>query len=152
MNHPVFKIIDDIVESKNISESDKLLALDDIKEMYTNQEYFNKCRVYTTNYLRAHHSWRDSKLGFMFWAKIYKQQTMKEQIGACILIDRIAQSKNISDEDKIKAMDDIKLMYTDKEYFKKCEPWYEHSHISMHHEWSSSKLGYDFWLKIANNL
>ena len=77
---------------------------------------------------------------------------MKEQIGACILIDKIAKSKNISDEDKIKAMDDIKLMYSDKEYFKKCDPWHFKNNIHEHHSWSSSKLGSDFWLKIANNL
>ena len=77
---------------------------------------------------------------------------MKEQIGACILIDKIAKSKNISDEDKIKAIEDIRLMYTDKKYSKKCYHWYGTSNIRMHHPWRLSKLGFNFWLKIANNL
>ena len=76
MKHPVFKIIDDIVESKNISESDKLLALEDIRLMYADKEYFKKCYVkYHSHEIYNHHIWCSSKLGYMFWIKIYKQLT-----------------------------------------------------------------------------
>lgn len=67
-----FRIIDAIVAAP-IEDEKKLMALEDIKQMWIDPNY--DClftEIYGGNFsLTDHHCWADSRLGEVFWYKMY---------------------------------------------------------------------------------
>lgn len=67
-----FRIIDAIVAAP-IEDEKKLLALEDIKQMWIDPDY--DCKYINihddNNCLTVHHCWADSRLGESFWYKMH---------------------------------------------------------------------------------
>ena len=75
----------------------------------------------------------------------------REQLLAFRIVNAIVASPLLEDEKKLLALEDLRQMYSDPEYFKKVTPSCESygSTVSFNHGWRESKLGYDFWSRIS---
>lgn len=68
-----FRIVDAIVASPLLEDENKLLALEDLRQMYSEPEYFEKAIGFCSpegTMIISHHHWNSSKLGGYFWSKI----------------------------------------------------------------------------------
>lgn len=75
------RIVDAIVASDLLEPEKKLIALEDILQMYKEPDYFEKAlitRSVLTTYIKgirnslvSHHIWINSKLGGTFWKKMH---------------------------------------------------------------------------------
>jgi len=76
---------------------------------------------------------------------------------AVLILEAIAKAP-IPDEVKLKAVNDLEKMYTDKEYGEKCDVWFWYNSViihesgmslRLHHLWDRSDLGFKFWDKLV---
>jgi len=66
------RLVDAIVASTKIDEATKLIALEDLNQMYRDKEYFYRCiaSLPIGDTVCAHHYWGWSILGWKFWSQI----------------------------------------------------------------------------------
>lgn len=74
-----FRIVNAIVASPLLEDEKKLLALEDLRQMYSEDDYYYKC-IHLHHYynngcdmpesIEGHHWWGASKLGKEFWRKM----------------------------------------------------------------------------------
>lgn len=78
---------------------------------------------------------------------------MKPNYNAVLILEAIAKAP-IPDEVKLKAVNDLEKMYSDKEYGKLVyigelsQVFFDKPALTVHHLWDQSELGSEFWVKM----